>query len=141
MGEREMEESIDNPQASIPRLAKWIGVLANATFFYPLIVIGFLYGEWLLAWFVLGHPPIPALDDPQFIEGSSWLHNFTDSVLFGFPPVFVFGLALNFLHGMTASSTSTFQVLKRPIAFLVIWGSLIAILRWDPGDVVLWWFD
>src|SRR5262245_46235761 len=53
---------------SICTTASWLSVAAWLAAFYPGLVLLSLYVTWLIAWYLLGHPPRIYLDDPNFIH-------------------------------------------------------------------------
>jgi hypothetical protein len=103
-------------------------------------VVAALYGEWLLAWLVLGHPPRPSLDDPKGVPGSSWMHVVTALALLGMVPAAAAALALNVAHLLTARPSAVRGV-ARLVALFGLWLAVFALLRWDPWRVVYWWMD
>jgi hypothetical protein len=136
-----MERTLDyaRPAERRPR-SDGLARLATATLFLPLLVAATLYGEWLLAWASLGHRPVPSLDDPKYIDSSTWLHTVTGLMLVSAMPMAFVGLALNLTHGIVNRLPWPRFVL-RIVVPLVLWGTLFAVLRADPGDVVYWWLD
>lgn len=135
-----MIETLDYAQPAPPNRAKTIARFAFTSLFFPLLVAGLLYGQWLLAWAVLGHPPRPSLDDPKYIHGSSWMHNITGIALVSALPAAVVAFALNVVHVMV-NRRSWKRTALRLVVIVVSWVALFALFRWDPGRVVYWWFD
>jgi len=112
-----------------------------ASLFLPLLVAAPLYGEWLLATWSLGHPPRPSLDDPKDIVGSNWMHGITALAILGALPAACAALALNVLEACFNRSSGPRAVVARMSVVIISWLALLALLRWDPGAVVYWWFD
>jgi len=108
---------------------------------YPLLVLGLLYGEWLLGWFVLGHPPRPTIDDPKFLEGTSWVHPITVLGFFGLLPAACAALVLNVMDTTLTAQKSYFRVGVRLLLLFTIWYGFIIHLSWDPGGIFDWWLD
>jgi hypothetical protein len=113
---------------------------ADATLVYPLVVLFFLYGEWLLAGSVLGHPPLPSWNDPKSIPLSSWLHTPTLVVVVGWGPAMLASLVLNPLLGLLPRFSPR-RLALRILAVLVCWGAFMALLLWDPLQVLNWFLD
>ncbi|MCU0865567.1 MAG: hypothetical protein MUC36_17415 [Planctomycetes bacterium] len=117
-------------------------VLANATAAFPLLLIAALYGQWLLSWLLLGHRPVPSIDDPKYIGGASWMSFVTGIALVGFLPVGCLALLLNALHAVVQPQPWPLQrQLMRVVATVTLWFATLVLLRSDPGRVVEWWFD
>jgi hypothetical protein len=117
-----------------------LALFANLTVAYPLLLAALLYGEWLLATYMLGHTPEPSVDDPKDIIGSSWMHLFTGLALLGLAPAGILALIMNALH-VGYHRVYDLRLAARVAGLLVIWFGLFALLRYDPGSVVVWWFD
>jgi hypothetical protein len=108
--------------------------------FLPFLVAASLYGEWLLAWWSLGHRPQPSLDDPKGIVGSSWMHGYT-----------ALAIASSILAALTAVCLNVAEIfvnrppiaggLIRVNAIVLSWSALFLLLHFDPGAVLYWWFD
>lgn len=113
---------------------------ADATLLYPLLVVLCLYGEWLLAWSVLGHPPLPSLNDPKLLAGSSRLHGLTGVVLIGALPALCASVVFYPIVGILPRPSPR-RIALRALAVVASWGALFALLRWDPGRVLEWWLD
>ena len=119
---------------------RWLRRAADAILLYPVLVVLFLYGEWLLAWSVLGHPPLPSLNDPKSVPGTSWLHTLTGLVLLG--GYFALSASVVFYPIVgVLPKPSPRRIVLRALAVVACWGALFALLRWDPGRVLEWWLD
>ncbi len=119
--------------------SRLVCISANMTLLYPFWIVIVLYGEWLVAWLVLGHPPEPSLDDPLHIHSANWIHGVTGVSLVSAIPVMIVALALNLLVIIRQSFVG--RGIVRLLAVLVLWSALFVLLRWDPGAVVDWWMD
>jgi hypothetical protein len=111
------------------------------TWSYPAVLIFSFYLTWLIAWSFLGHSPRPSLDDPKFI--SDWLsvpYNLTALLLVGFPAAALAGVGSTAWFG-AVREMSWLKTLMLVLAFLGVWVGAIAFLRWDPQQVVMWFFD
>jgi hypothetical protein len=135
-----MTETLNYAPLRPRRYSKPLAFFAAATFLYPLLVISALYGEWLLAWFALGHPPQPSLNDPKSIDGSSWMHGITGFALLGIFPVALLALALNVAH-IALNRPSAARGAARIVGLVVLWLAILGLLRWDPLQVIYWWLD
>lgn len=135
-----MTQALDYAPPVARRRSRFLSVLALATTLYPLFVFVSLYGQWLLSWLVLGHRPVPSMDDPKYIDGASWMHVITGVALIGFLPVGCMALILNTVH-MAYHRLPAIRVLWRVLLLVGLWMGAVLILRWDPGRVVYWWLD
>lgn len=128
------EAQLDRPA---PRL---LTVVARVTLLFPLLFLSSLYGEWLLASFVLGHPPRPSIDDPKDVPLASIAHW---GVMIGFVAMLPICLAALFLNTWDASARKLGEGVAAARAVLIL-GLLVgtfAWLWWDPGRVAYWWMD
>ena len=107
---------------------------------FPLVFLALLYGEWLLAWFVLGHAPRPSIDDPKDIPFASSAHVVTLIALVGLLPIGLGAICWN-IWFVVAARYSPPRLLGRMAAVVALFGGTIMLLRLDPGRVVYWWFD
>jgi hypothetical protein len=120
-----------------PRLLRF---LADATLLYPVMVLGSLYGQWLLSWYILGHKPIYMTDDPKYISGANWMYWVTAIALSGIMPITCAALACNTAH-VCRHRSSAAQVSIRVFTFVGLWlGLLVTIVR-DPHGIMAWWLD
>jgi hypothetical protein len=126
--------------ALMARAPRLLNVAALVALAYPLVFVALLYGEWLLAWFVLGHPPHASLDDPGDIAMSADVHLATGLALLGIPWAACAALALNLTHVVFARPPVP-RVRRRFALLAFLWVGLVVVLIWDPGDVLYWWFD
>src|SRR4051812_2121677 len=100
-------KTLDYADANSRRTSKIVQRFAFASLFLPLMVVGTLYGEWLLATWSLGHPPRPSLDDPKDIAGSSWMHEITMLAILCAIPGAIAAFSLNAVEiGVNRRSTS-----------------------------------
>ena len=51
-----------------PPRKDWLLPVCVVTWVYPCLLVTSLYGTWLVAWAVLGHQPVPSIDDPKYIS-------------------------------------------------------------------------
>ena len=135
-----MTRPIDYASPDARRPSRLLALFAHVTLIYPLLLLGCLYGQWLLSWLVLGHRPQPSLDDPKFIDGASWMHGITLFALMGFIPVGCVAAVFNVLY-VVNRRLSLRRVFARIVALAMLWVGTIFLLRWDPGLVVYWWMD
>ena len=116
-------------------------VVANATMLYPLLVVGLMYCEWLLACRVLGRQPVPMDDDPKFIDGSSWMHDITGFALVSVVPLAGAALCANIIH-IILNRPSAVQAGIRLQTMLAVWlGAYYLSTTQSFGQIVEWWFD
>jgi hypothetical protein len=113
---------------------------ANVCGAYPLFLLACLYGEWLLAWMVLGDPPRPSIDDPRSISISSLIHGLGFLLLLGLPAAALGGLIVNIWH-LVDLRASPLSVTVRLVALIILWLGAGLVLKSDPGRVLYWFFD
>ncbi len=130
---------LEYAQPDTQKQSRWMTVFANASLFFPLVVLGLLYGEWLLGWAMLGHPPQPSLDDPKSINGSSWLHGFAGIALMSALPAswMAAGFNLYLIAGRPGLKRSVLRVAM----LLILWLGMFALIHYDPWLVLDWWLD
>ncbi len=105
---------------------------------YPLLLVGSLYGTWLVAWYSLGHRPRPSLDDPKSIGPAvDVCYPLFSLLLVGFPAALLFGLFYQLLAAGRPWPLKTFFALLT----IGIWSMTIVFLRWDPWLVAEWYLD
>lgn len=107
---------------------------------YPILLLASLYGQWLLSWWVLGHRPLPSLDDPKYKDGASWMHLVTFALLMGLLPAACGALVLNIRYVLKRHLRGV-RLLLRIAAVVLLWAGTIVLLSRDPGGVVYWWMD
>ncbi len=118
----------------------WIVYLAYAVLVYPIVPLLALYGEWGLAWFHLGHQPLPSADDPKFIDGSSWMHPVVELALVFYYPACC--AAPVFISTCVAIAHDDWK--KRALKLVAIpclWIGSVVLLILDPWGVMYWWLD
>lgn len=115
-------------------------VVTNLAIFYPVLTVGALYTEWLLAWAILGHQPRVSLDDPKDIPGSNWLGLLVMLLFIGWWPMGCVGAVLIGL-GAILGQLRGHRLLVRVIGFVVLWAGAFGLLWWDPLRVAEWWID
>jgi hypothetical protein len=123
--------------ARAPRL---LNVTAWAGLAYPLLFAVMLYGQWLAAGIVLGHPPRPSIDDPKFVPVSTDLHVGTEVALLAIPWAMYAAAVLNVAHAVCARPAGSCMVTRFSL-MVCLWAALGAIFAWDPGRVLYWWYD
>src|SRR5438045_9525113 len=99
-----------------------LGLLGLAAILWPLVIAALLYGEWLLAWWFLGHRPVPSLDDPNQIAGTSWMHGITASGFLSALLVAGVAAALNLAHASVRRSARRANI-TRLTASIVLGGT------------------
>jgi hypothetical protein len=113
---------------------------ANATLIYPLIFLGLLYSEWLLAWYLLGHLPSALGDnDPAQIPGD-WMYPFTALAFIGHLPAGLVGICCNVIY-VSKNDSSTDSIVARSLVFVCLWLGTYLIVIVDPFQVWTWWLD
>lgn len=97
-----------------------------------------VYFTWLVAWITLGHPPRPSLDDPSHISPAVNIIYFVSGLLLLSLPVFV--IVGPIVQLVVTGRLLAIRVAYAAISFFVSVGTIL-LLRWDPYDVVYWYFD
>lgn len=126
--------------ALVARAPRLLNVSAWAALGYPLVYVTLLYGQWLAAWAVLGHPPRPSLDDPKHVPVSTDLHLWTGLAMLAIPWMACVAVALNLAHAVYARPAPRRTVIRFAL-LCCLWAALAAVFVWDPGGVLYWWFD
>jgi len=122
-----------------PARTRWLDVLANAAALYPLLVCAAVYGFWCTAWWQLGHPPRPSLDDPKDVAGTAWLHELSEMFLAGLLPGFL-ALIVVQVARMLRDRRQPWRAMGRAALGCTVWAAACVLLDEDPGDVLLWFF-
>ena len=111
---------------------------------YPVLLVGTLYATWFVAWTILGHRPVPSLNDPASISvavdvaGCAFL-----LLLIGGP----LALGVHVVTGVVwlARSPGEKPVWRRGAAIAALaaglWAAAYVLLAWDPGDAGVWFMD
>ena len=121
--------------------SKTLTFFANATLIYPLIFLGLLYGEWFLAWYMLGHPPSPYGDnDPAQIDGAGWMWPITGIAFIGLMPASI-GAVICTIAFVMKNRPSAAQVGIRLLTLVSFWLGMHTHLMSDPYKVIYWWLD
>lgn len=121
-----------------PLAARAIWWLALIAWFYPAFLLAAIYGTWLMAWLVLGHMPRPSLDDPKYISIAVGIpYVLAGLLIVGFPAAAVAGVVLQ----LFVAQRSWLRRFLWSTTSVVIWISIIALLRWDPLLVGQWYMD
>jgi hypothetical protein len=123
-----------------PARTRWLDVLANAPALYPLLVCASLYGFWCMAWWQLGHPPRPSLDDPKDVAGTAWLHELSELLLAGVLPGFL-ALVVVQVARVLRDHRQPWRAVGRAAVGCAGWVGAVGLLATDPGNVLLWFFD
>jgi hypothetical protein len=117
------------------RALYWVG---NS---YPFVVLLSFYVTWIAAWFALGHPPRPSLDDPKDIDLIAAPYSITCLFMFCIPFAFLGSLGLMVARfGKEVGSGSPWSVLCLLITPLS-WVAGYGLLVWDPLYVFYWFMD
>lgn len=135
-----MAPTHDGTRAPECRAPRWLVRLANATALYPLFLLGSLYGQWLVSWWILGHRPRPSLDDPKDLVGASWLCDGNVLALVGFVPMVGATALLNTVF-FCAHREPSLRLCLRILGILGLWIGTLLFLRADPWRVVEWLVD
>jgi TRAP-type mannitol/chloroaromatic compound transport system permease large subunit len=121
------------------RAAVWVSSI------YPSLILSSFYATWLTAWCVRGHRPRVYLDDPRDISpivdavGAAPYFLLLGAPLIWFvcAPLILAVVYWNMAQRKTSPREGALQLLTPVGAWLLAY----AILRCDPGDVIMWYFD
>jgi len=116
-----------------------LALAADLAVAYPLVAVGVLYVEWVVAWVVLGHPPRVSIDDPKEIPELSWLNLVTTLALLVLIPAGCAAIVLVGLHAIYAERRH--RLVAQVVGLLTLWPGAFVLLRWDPLRVMEWWID
>lgn len=134
-----MSHPLDYEAASARTPSRAVAFIAYLLALYPLVVLALLYGEWLLAWWMLGHPPRPSLDDPKSIAVASQMHLLTALALMSLLPA-GWGAVVATVVDALSQRLPRRSLLIRAACLLAPWMGTFILLRSDPGRVLYWWF-
>ena len=126
------------PYERVHPRSKMLSVAASVTLAYPLLVLSLLYAQWFVAWMILGHPPDPTFDIPETIRGLWCISQITRfAILGGTIPVALLALGLNVAH-IAVNRPGVVRGVVRLAGMVLVLAAAIALIEWDPGEVVLW---
>ena len=131
-----MTESISQFRGS-----RTAGAMVMASWFYPFALLWFLHATWLIAWGVLGHRPLPMIDDPKYI--SVWVdvsYFITVLLLVAFPVAFLAGFPV-ILFSKPKRAGGVLKATLRVGSYLAIWAVTVLMLRADPMRIIYWFMD
>ncbi len=134
-----MASNTTNAADDGPARKRWLDWLATATALYPLLVCAALYGLWFGAWWHLGHPPRPSMDDPKGVASTAWL-NLTSVLLLGLLPGSLAMVVVQVAR-VLRDHRQPWRALGRAAVGCAVWAGAFVLLAADPGDVLLWFFD
>ena len=123
----------------------WVRRLGVLLCFYPPLLLAALYGTGLAAWAVLGHRPVPFVNDAALIspivEIPRWVFAL---LLISAWPVLATHLALGVV-AMVAWRRAGRRIDRRgvvlAIAGTLAWSAAFVVLWWDPWRVTDWYTD
>jgi len=135
---------IEPVKAPADQRHKRVAVVANATLAYPFFVAGSLYGCWLLACRILGHPPVAWVDDPAetlSAGGLGWLYDVvTWLAIVPMVPIFIASVACNIVY-VVRTRHSAVQAGIRAFTVSGVWLWLWTWIATDPHEINKWWLD
>jgi hypothetical protein len=129
----------------VPRPSRVLSAANLGLGIYPIQFLVAFYSTWLAAWFALGHPPRPSLDDPKFIGlpvdvfyAATILH------MIGAPAILGAHAILLMIWSYVELVDNPRRIVRMgPFLVLpfLLWGLTYATFRWDPGRVLYWFMD
>ena len=131
------EPTLNYAHSAPPRYATALRFSASAALLFPLLIAVAAYGAWFAAWYALGHPPRPLVDDPQY-PGSDLMHRIARAAMLGTVPAAAASLALNLLHVATSRPARS---TARIVLLVASWVALLTVFLWDPGRAFAWYLD
>ena len=137
---------VDDYGASPPRgrLATRLRIaVCLLAYLYPIWLLGSFYLTWLIAWVQLGHRPRPMVDDPKSVGGILDIAYYLPGIFIMLLPVLApIGLAASFFCPITARRDVRYAIRAAiAILYVALCAFVLLTLRYDPGQVVEWWFD
>jgi hypothetical protein len=107
----------------------------------PMLVASF-YATWLGGRISLGHWPRSGLDDPKYIKGFwMWTYDATAILLLVGLPIVGVAAAMSLFRPLRGGSTEWKARLVEAVAGIVLVLLAFGFMRWDPHNVVEWYFD
>lgn len=107
---------------------------------YPILILGVFHLFYCFAWFSLGHPPRPSLDDPKNISAFlSVCYLLPSLMLVVSPAVLVGTVGIEIARGGLACFDGA-RLLRLVFVFM-IWVIAFAYVRWDPLRLFDWYMD
>lgn len=122
------------------RIVRWLRGIGLVASLSPYLVLIGVYSDWFTGWSIIGHAPVPMLDDPNGIDLPAWTGYLAYGAMLLFIPATLLGL-WGILYSSVLEIPKNFRaflVLASPIG---IWLIGFAILRADPFGALEWWFD
>jgi hypothetical protein len=108
---------------------------------YPLLLLFCVLTTWARAWLLLGHPPhIGQIDPSNISRVVSVIRDAGMILLLGFYVVVIPGL----LFAIVEMVQRLLHKKKSALAMLIptlLWSSTIFFVRYDPGEIIEWFFD
>lgn len=141
MGSHENGSNINQTVAEKTGWPKLCWSLTLVSWLYPSALTVSLYLTWAIAWALLGHTPLPSIDDPKQI--SVWLdipYTVTLLLMIGFPLALVGGISWTAWTGVQRGLSRAAKA-SRLVLFIAIWIGSVAFLRLDPWRVGYWFMD
>ena len=132
-----MGEALDYSSAPCMLNRRLVAAVHFTALVSPLLPLVGFYGAWALAWIALGHRPRPLLNDPSDVLGAAYAAS--GLLVLWMPIGVIVGLCSIVLFGVT--HRLQMRVLLWTIAIVALWVGAIGLARWDPLQVVYWWFD
>ncbi len=140
-----MVTSLDN-QASISDKSSGsfsLGIKGTQIFLiFPIVLVLSFYFTWLAGRISLGHWPIPHIDDPKSIRGFwMWTYDLT-AILFyiGIPASFLYAI-VSLIRCLITNSTNWRNRVAEVIVGFSLFVLVFVVLRWDPSNMMEWFFD
>jgi hypothetical protein len=104
----------------------------------PIVLAVATIGVWLLAWWELGHPPRPSIDDPKQIRSLRFLYLPVVLLVVLVPPgLFVALVAIVWDLVWPRGDRGWLRV----VLPLLVWVGFFAWVRYDPGQILVWLGD
>jgi hypothetical protein len=115
-------------------------VLAHLAAWYPILPVGIVYAEWLIARQILGRVPRPMLDAPMSIKGLESIHYFSSYCIAGTIPLLMAVVLLFPIYGLKDTQPPK-TIIVHVVGYMLLWFSVLILFVLDPGRVFEWWFD
>jgi hypothetical protein len=124
-----------------PPRKDWLVPSCALAWAYPFLLVKSLYATWFVAWAVLGHRPVPSIDDPKSIAPVVDVPYLLTEILFtGLPIALTLGIVGTSWYALRRS-TSSAAAARAVGGFAASWAAAAAFLMWDPLRVAYWFMD
>ncbi len=120
---------------------QWLARITALTALYPWLCALGIYLTWGMAWLTLGKPPRPALDDPKTITFIAFPYSVVDFMLSMLPIALMVLLLALLAQGILKGRKQPRRYGRIWGMAILLWGTALALLFWDPLGAFNWFLD